>query len=712
MTGIFMKPTENKWYVKYHDNDAIEKILLRVRKRFYKYKLPESKLRIFSKLLYNRNVVTDEDMDRFFNTSLRSIPDPYLLPDMETAVKRIRKAVENKEKITIYGDYDVDGITSVTILYQYLESLGCPVDFYIPDRNDEGYGLNCNAINKIKNSGTKLLITVDTGTTASEELLYANEIKLDVIVTDHHECKQIKVGNCDPCDMIPSAIAVINPKRMISKYPFSELAGVGVVFLLITALMGNIEKAFDLYGIYTMIGTIADIMPITNENRIIVTNGLKLMQTKCPIGIKALLFETDSSKSVSASLVAFQIAPRLNAAGRIGNPARSVELLLSNDFRIAREIAKELCESNRTRQQMEQTILDEAEKMMEEQFVSDKIIVLHSDNWHHGVIGIVASRLTEKYKRPCILLCKEGEHYKGSGRSVPGVNIFDLLCTVSDFLLKFGGHEMAAGMTLLKENLDVFSVRLAEEAEKMITPNMLVPVIEAECELEYSDIDLDLIDMLKLLEPYGTSNPLPTFLVRNILVSDIDTVGNGKHSRVHLSGADQSLNSISAISFNNTNEDLNCVKNDTVDLMCVITENNFNNKTYLNVQIKDLNLNAVSLKPIVEYKTKYLSFINNGEVTDDITLKRDDISVVYRFLKQLEQEPCTNLNIAYAARKISVISGRDINYARFRICIDVLTELDLIESVCTDFVSYKIINKTQKTNLMLSQIWRKVSKVI
>lgn len=712
MTGVFMKPTENKWYVKYHDNETIEKIVDRARRRFYRHRLPEAKLQILAKLLYNRNIISDEDMDKFFNMSLSLIPDPFLLPDMDAAVKRIKKAIEKKEKITVYGDYDVDGITSVTILYQYLSSMNCPVDFYIPDRNEEGYGLNCSALDKIKENGTELLITVDTGTTASDELLYANKIKLDVIVTDHHECKQIKIGNESPCDVIPSALAVINPKRMTSKYPFSELAGVGVVFLLISALMGNLEKAFENYGIYTTIGTIADIMPLTNENRIIVTNGLKLMETKCPVGIKALLSETDSAKTISASLVAFQIAPRLNAAGRIGNPARSVELLLSNDFRTARVIAKELCESNKTRQQMEQDILNEAEKMMEEQLISDKIIVLHSDNWHHGVIGIVASRLTEKYKRPCILLCKEGEHYKGSGRSVPGVNIFELLCTVSDVLLKFGGHEMAAGLTLLKENLEVFSVKLAEEAEKRITQNMLIPIIEAECELAYSDIDMNLIEMLKLLEPYGTSNPLPTFLVRDILVSDIDTVGNGKHSRVHLAHPASGMNSISAISFNNTNEDLNCVKNDVIDLMCVVSENNFNNKTYLNIQIKDLNLNTSSLKPIVEYKTKYLNFVNNGEVPRDITLKRDDISVVYRYLKQMEQEPTTNLNIAYTARKISAISGRDINYAKFRICIDVLTELELIESVCTEFLTYRIINKTKKTNLMLSPIWRKVSMVI
>jgi len=631
---------------------------------------------------------------------------------MQKAVDRIKIAASNKEKITIYGDYDVDGITSVTILYQYIKSLGCPVDYYIPDRTEEGYGLNCNAIQKIKESGTSLLITVDTGTTASDELRFANSINLDVIVTDHHECKQIVHGSQPPCDMIPSAIAVINPKRMSSAYPFSELAGVGVVFLLIVALMGDIEKAFDLYGIYTTIGTIADIMPLTDENRILVTNGLNLMKKHCPIGIKALINESDANKMISASLIAFQISPRLNAAGRIGDPSRAVELLLSEDFREAKIIAKELCESNRIRQQMEQDILNEAEKIMKDQFVSDKIIILHSENWHHGVIGIVASRLTEKYKRPCILLCKEGEHYKGSGRSVPGVNIFELLCNVSDTLLKFGGHEMAAGLTLEKSKINEFSVKLAEETERAVTQNMLVPVLEAECELNYEDIDSDLIEALKLLEPYGTANPLPLFLIRDMFVSDIDTVGNGKHSRFQLSKVQSGFNTLSAISFNNSNEDLNCVKHDYIDIMCTVSENNFNSKTYINIQIKDVNLNIKTLEYNDIYRSKYVSFINNSDIPTDIMLKRDDISEVYRFLKQMEHEPYREMDWTYASRKVSSISGRDINYARFRICIDVLSELDLIEILPSDQLIYKIITKTQKTNLMLSPIWKSVSQVI
>lgn len=651
-------------------------------------------------------------MQEFFNVSLSSISDAFLLPDMDTAVRRIKHAISNNEKITVYGDYDVDGITSVAILYKYLKSLGCLVDFYIPDRNDEGYGLNCNALDKIKKSGTTLVVTVDTGTTASEELLYARKIKLDVIVTDHHECKQLKTENSSPCDVIPSAIAVVNPKRMSSKYPFGELAGVGVAFLLISALMGSVEKAFSSYGIYTMIGTIADIMPLTGENRIIVTNGLKLMSEKCPIGIRALLTEADNSKTISASLVAFQIAPRLNAAGRIGDPSRSVELLLCDDMKNARIIARELCENNRIRQQMEQNILNEAEKMIEDKFISDKIIVLHAENWHHGVIGIVASRLTEKYKKPCILLCREGEHYKGSGRSVPGVNIFELLCRVSDLLLKFGGHEMAAGLTLKRENIEAFSLKIVEESEKMITSEMLVPTVSAECEIKFSDMDDELLNALKILEPFGTANPLPLFLLRNSVVSDIDTVGNNKHSRLHITDTGLSGNSISAIAFNSSNEELNCVKNDIVDVMCTISENRFNNKTYLSVQIKDLNLSAETLSGLNDYKLKYYSFINSGVTTSDIMLKRDDVSIVYRFLKQCERQPYRHMDIGYAARKVSVISGRDINYARFRICVDVLTELGLMESVTSDVLTYKMITKNQKSNLMLSRIWRKVSNVL
>lgn len=712
MIGMYKNSIKNQWNVKCQDSFVTNQIAVYLREKFFNRRLGERKIQILTKLLYNRNITTKQELDNFFNLSLSCISDPFLLPDMRKAVSRIKSAIANKEKITVYGDYDVDGITSVTILYQYIKSLDCPVDYYIPDRTEEGYGLNCNAIQKIKENGTKLLITVDTGTTATDELLYANKIDLDVIVTDHHECKQINKEGEPPCDMIPTAIAVVNPKRMVSDYPFSDLAGVGVVFLLISALMGDIEKAFSLYGIYTTIGTIADIMSLTDENRIIVTNGLNLMKKHCPVGIKALINETDSNKAISASLIAFQIAPRLNAAGRIGNPARSVELLLSEDFKTAKSIAKELCESNRLRQQMEQNIFNEAENMMKEQYVSDKIIVLHSENWHHGVIGIVASRLTEKYKRPCILLCKEGEHYKGSGRSVSGVNLFELLCKVSDTLLKFGGHEMAAGLTLEKDKIDAFSSKLAEEAERTITQKMLIPVVEAECELNYDDIDSDLMEALKLLEPYGTSNPLPVFLIRDVFVSDIDTVGSGKHSRIQLSKIHSAGNALSAISFNNTNEDLNCVKHDTVDMMVTVSENNFNSKTYINIHIKDINLNIKTLEGIDKYESKYWAFVKNDEVPTDITLKRDDISEVYRYLKQIEQEPYRMIDWAYASRKITSMCGRDINYAKFRICIDVLVELDLIEVIPSDKLIYKIITKTQKTNLMLSPIWRKVSMVI
>lgn len=703
---------KNRWDIRCQDYDTVKMLERLIRERFSQISFSDRKVNILAKLLYNRNIYNEGDMDKFFDLSLSRIPDPLLLPDMEVALKRIREAIKKKEKITVYGDYDVDGITSVTILYKYLKSCGCPVDYYIPDRNEEGYGLNCKALDKIKASGTQLLITVDTGTTAADELVYANELQLDVVVTDHHECKQRQIGNQHPCDIIPSAIAVINPKRMSSRFPFSDLAGVGVVFLLIAALMGNIEKAFALYGIYTMIGTIADIMPLVQENRIIVTNGLRLMSEFCPVGVKALLMESDSNKSVSASLVAFQIAPRLNAAGRIGDPSRSVELLLCEDMRSARVIAKELCESNRTRQQMELDILNEAESLMAEQYVSDNIIVLHSDNWHHGVIGIVASRLTEKYKKPCIMLCREGEHYKGSGRSVSGVNIFELLNNVSDVLLKFGGHEMAAGLTVEKDNLRAFSEKLAAEANKLITPEMLIPIVQAECEIEYSDLDIELLDALKLLEPFGTMNPSPLFLVRNILVTDVDSVGNGKHTRVHMLEPETLLNPLSAIAFNSTNEDLNCIKNDKIDVMCMVSENLFNGKVSLSVQIKDVNLNAETEEKVLFYKNKYHKFIETGAITSDIMLKRDDISAVYRYLKQIELHPHRTLDISYGARRISFLSGRDINYARFRLCVDVLTELGLLESEFTDVLTYRIINKTQKSNLMLSPMWRSVSNVL
>lgn len=702
----------NLWKVKYQDYEVQNRISKYLAQKFKGNNLDPDAVETIAKLLCNRKIDTKEKLDSFFNVSLSGLSDPMLLPDMSKAVKRIKTAISNDEKITIYGDYDVDGITSVTILYQYLTSVGCHTDFYIPDRNDEGYGLNEKAICKIKENGTTLLITVDTGTTAVEELRYANAISLDVIVTDHHECRQITKSGENSCDIIPSAIAVINPKRMTNKYPFSELAGVGVVFLLIAALSGNTEDAFRLYGVYTAIGTIADIMPLSGENRIIVTNGLKMMSAYCPVSIRTLINETDTNKMITASLIAYQIAPRLNAAGRIGNPARSVEHLLCKDTRKSRITAKELCDSNKARQQLEQEILADAEKMMSQSPVSDKIIILHSDKWHHGVIGIVASRLTEKYKRPCVLLCREGGNYKGSARSVPGVNIFGLLCKVSDVLIKYGGHEMAAGLTIKQENLELFSEMLICEAENSITDKMLVPVVEAECELSFGAIDSKLMQAMKLLEPYGTSNPLPLFLIRDLKVQEVDTFGLGKHTRVFLSDSNGEGTPLVAVSFNNTNESLNCVKDDMIDLMCVITENNFNDRTYLNIQIKDINFSSEENKKLQAIRDKYQEFSESGKVTPDITLKRDDISTVYKYLKQTEAGNSGHMRIDYAARKLSSVSGRNINYAQFRLCVDVLKELNLIDSSGDDYINYKIIQKSQKTNLMLSSVWQKVSSVL
>ena len=489
-----------KWLIKKQDEAAVAEI----RKQF-------GFCDAVARVLYNRGLTDRKSIESFFDIDIANLHDPLLLADMEKATSRIKRAVENGEKITVYGDYDVDGITSVVLMYRCLTSLGANVDYYIPDRTEEGYGLNSSALRSIYDSGTSLIVTVDTGTTAVEEIAEAENYGLDVIVTDHHECKPT----------LPVCVAVVNPKRPDSVYPYKELAGVGVVFKLVCALIGDSTKAFSLYGDLVSIGTIADIMPLVDENRVLVSLGLDLLRKRPSCGIKALLEASGGYKhgQITASTIAFQVAPRINAAGRIGDPKRSVELLLCEDPEQAASLAEGLCDENRTRRQMEADIIADVEKMLENRNPSDRIIVVGSENWHHGVIGIVASKIVEKYHLPCILVCFDGDRAKGSARSIKDVSMFELLTQSSRHLEKFGGHEMAAGLTLARKDFDGFVRDITAIANEKITDDMMIPVVESECEIPFSEISLDTVHELQRLEPFGTGNPTPNFAFGNVVIS-------------------------------------------------------------------------------------------------------------------------------------------------------------------------------------------------
>lgn len=508
---------KKKWLLKEFDKERVVEISK-------KFKISP----LTSIILYNRDIRSDADIEKFLSKKLDSLYDPFLMKDMDKAVERIITAKNNGEQITIYGDYDVDGITSIAILYKQLSEMGIPVGYYVPDRMQEGYGVNRDALDKIKAGGSSLIITVDTGITAVEECEYAKEIGLDVIVTDHHECKEV----------IPDVYAAIDPKRKDCNYPFKSLAGVGVVFKLIQALAGDdsLKALMDKYADLMCLGTVADISPLVDENRIIVTEGLKRFKKTTNIGLKALIDVSTNGKAISTSTIGYIIAPRINASGRLGCASSSVELFLTDDKDRAYELANSLCEENSLRQQTEQKMFKEALEYLEEhpEVKEDKVIVIPHSDWHHGIVGIVSSKITEKFYKPSILFAVGDGEAKGSGRSVSGFNLFGALENCSDLLEKFGGHELAAGLTIKEENIEVFRKKINEFSKDKISETLLVPTIMLDAAIKVPYITIDTVHDINKLQPFGVDNPTPAFAVRNIKIHKISVMSDGKHLRMTL----------------------------------------------------------------------------------------------------------------------------------------------------------------------------------
>lgn len=479
-------------------------------------------------ILYNRGIREDGQIKDFLARDLSGMHDPFLMKDMDKAVERILLAKKNNEKITIYGDYDVDGITSIAILYKYLKNMGLEVGFYVPDRMVEGYGVNRDALDKIKADGTAVIITVDTGITAIEEADYAKSIGIDFIITDHHECKE----------SIPDVYAAIDPKRKDCEYPFKSLAGVGVVFKLIQALDSSepIENLMDEYADLMCLGTVADISPLIDENRVIVTEGLKRFKTTKNIGLKALIDVSTNGKAITTSTIGYTIAPRINASGRLGCASTSVELFLTEDEEEAAKLADSLCHENTLRQQTEQKMFKEALEYIEQHpgIKDDDILVIPHENWHHGIVGIVSSKITEKYYKPSILFAVDGDSAKGSGRSIAGFNLFGALENCSGLLEKFGGHELAAGLTIKAENIEDFRKKINEYAKGRIEDMTLVPTISLDAQIKVPYITIDTVHDINKLQPFGVNNPTPSFSVRNIKIHRISVMSEGKHLRMTL----------------------------------------------------------------------------------------------------------------------------------------------------------------------------------
>lgn len=555
-----------KWEIYQTNEEKVEKLQ-------EKYKLN----RLLSTLLTNRGITEEAEITKFLNPKRSDFYDPFGMPDMEKAAERILKAIKDKEQIIIYGDYDVDGITSVTVLKSFLEERGIQVNVYIPNRLNEGYGLNKTAMEEIAKQGNKLMITVDCGITAVDEVEYAKTFDIETIITDHHE----------PAEELPKAIAVVDAKRKYNKYECRNLAGVGVVFKLIQALsikLGLDPKEYLKYLDIVCVGTISDIVPLTDENRVIVKLGLKLVEQTKNLGLKEILQSCGYSK-INSTTISFGVAPRINACGRMGHQEEALNLLLSKEENEVKELTQKINEYNKTRQEIEKNIYNEAVEQIEKEGLDTKnTIVVSGKGWHHGVIGIVSSKITELYFKPSILLCEEDGECKGSGRSIPGFDLHEALMECNDTIDKFGGHAMAVGINIKKEKVEEFK----EEFEKIAKEkevDKIIPILNLDAEIKLDDVNKEMLDSLKELEPFGEANKMPIFAFRNLKIDSIRSLSEGKHLRLSVK---DNKNIINAIGFNMGVLADTYRIGDRVDIAGNLEINSFNGVDSIQINIKDI----------------------------------------------------------------------------------------------------------------------------
>lgn len=531
---------------------------------------------LLATILSNKNISSENEIEKFLNPTRNDFYDPFLMPDMKIAVDRILEAMSKKEKIIIYGDYDVDGITSITVLKQFLEDRGIEVGQYIPNRLNEGYGLNKKAIEEIVKQKYTLMITVDCGISGVEEVEYANSLGIETIITDHHE----------QGEEIPNALAVVDAKRKDNKYSFNQLAGVGVVFKLIQALgicLGLEEKEYLKYLDLVCVGTISDIVPLVDENRVIAKLGLKLVQVTKNIGLKTLL-DTVGYKKIDSITISFGVAPRINACGRMGFQNEALDLFLTKSEKEAMEISDRLNEYNRERQDTEKKIFSEALQKIEKSEKDKPCIILGSENWHHGVIGIVASKVTDMYFKPSILICFEDGIGKGSGRSVPGFDLHEALSKCDKYVEKFGGHSMAIGITVTQDNFNKFKEEF-EEYTKNSDIDKIVPIIYIDQEVTLKDINLKAAKELQLLEPFGEGNKMPLFLYKNLRIDSIRALSEGKHLKLTLKDDNYIID---AIGFNMGALANEYLIGDKIDVVGTLEINSFNNVEKIQINLKDV----------------------------------------------------------------------------------------------------------------------------
>ena len=620
--------------------------------------------------------------------------DPFLMTDMDKAAGRVGLAMSRGEKIAVFGDYDVDGITATCLLTDFLRRHGADVVSYIPGRLEEGYGLNPIAIHQLHAEGVKLIVTVDCGITAVSEAELCKQLGIDLVITDHHECKQT----------LPAAVAVVDPHRCDGGYPHKNLSGVGVAFKLASALCGSQEKVLEEYADMVCLGTVADVMPLQGENRVFVARGLEsLAHTRRP-GIAALMAECGCApETVSASSIGFMLAPRINAAGRMGQIDLAVELFLTDDPDKAAEAARGLCELNRQRQAVESEIYRQAVSMLP-MGKPPEAIVLADESWHQGVVGIVASRIAEEYACPTFLICLDGEHGKASSRSHGGFNLFASLSALSPLLESYGGHELAAGFTISRANIPEFRRQICALAAQYYTDDVPRTVLDVDCAVSPELLTLHNVDSLQMLEPCGNGCPKPVLMMKNLTIDRISMVGGGRHMRLRLCSGHTYLN---AIYFSANPQTVSIQPGDLVDVAFTPQVNEFRGTRTVQMNVIDIrpSCSAECLPDAAPYRDMQRGNLTSGEAAA-LLPDRKMLALVWRYLdaaNPVQESPMC------LCRKIVRWSGQPLNLGQMLTCLDIFRDVGLLTVQRQHkYVSIRLTPGEGKADLSRSQTMQRL----
>ena len=619
---------------------------------------------LIAMLLDIRGITDDDDIVEFLSGETLT-ESPFRIKDMDIAVERIQAAIENGERICIYGDFDADGVTSTALLYSYLSDIGANAIYYIPSRETEGYGMNRDAISRIYEQGVTLIITVDNGVAAVDEVDYALSLGIDTVITDHHAVP----------DVMPDAAAIVDPHRPDCDSSFKELSGVGVAFKLVQAIEGeyaDVDGLLENYSDLAAIGTVGDIVALRGENRVLVKNGLRHINNGDRAGIAALVEEAGlTGKTISAGNLSFNLVPRINAGGRLGLSKKSVAMLLTDDEEYAADIAAELSSDNSERQQIERDILSDIDDMIREDpsIVNNRIIVVCGDGWHKGVIGIVASRIKEVYSKPAIVITLDGDICRASGRSVDGFSLIDAVFSCSDLLIQCGGHPMAVGFGIRRENIEAFIEQINRYTDTHPVP---VPSLQLDCKLNPAQLSVDLARGLSLLEPYGSGNPTPLFGLYNMTLRDIRELGGGKHLRLTFSRGEST---VYALRFSTTLAEFPYKTGDILDLAVTLDINLYNNSENLSVIVRAIRFSGMDEDDIISSKELFERFCRGDRLTpveaDKLLPGREEFAVVYRYLKANGGYNHSFDTLLYRLRS-------DVGYGKLRVILEAMNELRLI----------------------------------